>query len=156
MHRSSLPLAAVRSCRRPSHPLPQPLQAKQQQEAEWEREFVAGSSRSRTPSLQYCRITAPSAAPSPGSSRLTGVEETHSPSEAGAPSAASPAWLRKLTSTWDDLPARYKMVFATSMAFVVCNMVRARSFPTADSSYTGALAVLCCPCYTQWLKAANT
>lgn len=120
--RSSLPLAAVRSCRRPSHPLPQPLQAKQQQEAEWEREFVAGSSRSRTPSLQYCRITAPSAAPSPGSSRLTGVEETHSPSEAGAPSAASPAWLRKLTSTWDDLPARYKMVFATSMAFVVCNM----------------------------------
>lgn len=36
--------------------------------------------------------------------------------------ASQPKWISDVTSQWDQLPARYKVVFATSVAFVICNM----------------------------------
>jgi hypothetical protein len=37
--------------------------------------------------------------------------------------ASQPKWITDVTSQWDQLPGRYKVVFATSVAFVICNMV---------------------------------
>jgi hypothetical protein len=35
-----------------------------------------------------------------------------------------PAALEQLLGRWDGLPAKYKLIFATSLSFCICNMVR--------------------------------
>ncbi|KAK9791572.1 hypothetical protein WJX73_008883 [Symbiochloris irregularis] len=99
------------------------VSAKKPQEAEWEDELSAGGQRSRTPQLQYARITVPGAAPSPGNTQMRGSEEASSaPQEVEVSAAQYPAWLQRLVSKWENLPARHQFVVATSLAFVVCNM----------------------------------
>lgn len=42
---------------------------------------------------------------------------------------------------WEELPAKYKLVFATSMAFVLCNMVQS---PLKLTSFVCCLHSRCC------------
>ena len=52
-----------------------------------------------------------------------GVAGRGSNTDAEPAEAAPRNWMQQQTvDRWRDLPARYKVVFATSMSFVVCNM----------------------------------
>lgn len=43
------------------------------------------------------------------------------------------AQVKELAKGWDALPARYQMVVATSLAFVICNMDKVSLKPDAAS-----------------------
>lgn len=80
--------------------------------------------------------------PEPG----VGAEELGgSPAQNGAPLVTvtdAPAagegeggWLQGASAAWEGLEARYKIIFATSMSFVICNMVSAEGRGTQFLDY---------------------
>ena len=50
-------------------------------------------------------------------------------SEEAAPQHRIPGRQNPLTEKWRELPSRWKVVAATSMAFVICNMVDSSHLP---------------------------
>lgn len=110
--------------------------AQRHSEEDWQRELSAGSTRSRAAQLNYARVQVPTAGPSQGSSMLKGLEEAAPAAVQDAAAAAprAPAWLSRWLEKWETLPARYRFVVATSLAFVVCNMVSTRSVQAVQYS----------------------
>lgn len=91
-------------------------------EKDWEREFSPGHRVAKRSELE-CDQSHSSAS----SSSIDSISYDSSEDDYQFNSSQSPAnqnIVHKLVGRhWDDLPAKYKLVFATSMAFVLCNMV---------------------------------
>jgi len=82
-------------------------QRRERNESAWAHELLPGNEAARPPALHYDNIGT-TALPEPA-----GLERRR----------RSPA-LERLLGPWERLESRYKMVIATSAAFVLCNMVR--------------------------------
>ena len=92
-----------------------------QKETEWEGEFAPGhrlAKRLQSESVQG----SPSGSSTSSTSSFDSLDEEYDFHQ-GQPAASHGLFHKLLGHFWDDLPARYKLVFATSMAFVLCNMV---------------------------------
>lgn len=97
-------------------------------EEAWQSEFLPGSGAARPLQLHagHIRAVRSSIRTVEAEAEVLSVPENTdrlSPGEA----APQPKWISDATAQWDQLPARYKVVFATSVAFVICNMVWLKS-----------------------------
>ena len=100
-----------------------------QKEREWEGEFAPGHRLAKR--LQSEAVQNSSSASSIDSTgSFDSLDEEYDFGQ-GQPTASHGLFHKLLGHFWDDLPARYKLVFATSMAFVLCNMVSLYQLPLA-------------------------
>ena len=91
-------------------------------EKDWENEFSPGHRLAKRSELEFEHLHSSASSSSLESGSYDGVEDDYQFN--GSQSPANQKILHKLFGRhWDDLPAKYKLVFATSMAFVLCNMV---------------------------------
>lgn len=94
-----------------------------QKETEWEGEFSPGHRLAkRTQSEAAQTSSSPSSSLDTTTSTFDSFDEEYDFGQ-GEPSAGHGLLYKFFGRFWDELPARYKLVFATSMAFVLCNMV---------------------------------
>ena len=95
-----------------------------QKEREWEGEFAPGHRLARCLQPEAVQSSSPrSSVDSTSTSSLDSWDEEYDFGQE-EPEASHGLFYRLFGRFWDELPARYKLVFATSMAFVLCNMVR--------------------------------
>jgi len=96
-------------------------------EKDWENEFSPGHRLAKRSELEFEHLHSSASSSSLDSGSYDGVEDDYQFN--GSQSPANQNILHKLFGRhWDDLPAKYKLVFATSMAFVLCNMVSLSAF----------------------------
>jgi len=101
-----------------------------QYEKDWENEFSPGHRLAKRSQLEFEPLQSSASGSSLDSGSYDGAEDDYQFN--GSQTPANQNVLHKLFGRhWDDLPAKYKLVFATSMAFVLCNMV---SFACAGKS----------------------
>lgn len=90
-------------------------------EKDWENEFSPGHRLAKRSELEFEHLHSSASSSSLESGSYDGIEDDYQFN--GSQSPASQNILHKLFGRhWDELPAKYKLVFATSMAFVLCNM----------------------------------
>jgi len=82
-------------------------QRRERSESAWAHELLPGNEAARPPALHYDNI---------GTTAL--------PEPAGLERRRRSRAMERLLGPWERLESRYKMVIATSAAFVLCNMVR--------------------------------
>lgn len=96
-------------------------------ESDWENEFAPGHRLAKRSQPDFEQLQSSSNSLDSGSfdviGSFDGSEDDYEFNSSQAP--ANQSILHKLFGRhWEDLPAKYKLVFATSMAFVLCNMVQ--------------------------------
>ncbi|KAK9804238.1 hypothetical protein WJX72_002847 [[Myrmecia] bisecta] len=89
--------------------------------SDWEDQLQPGNRAARPPQLEYDRIHVPQGCIA-GEGRYCDVGSVPSYAEEETRNAVQQAMHNLFGKRWQELPARYKIVFATSMAFVICNM----------------------------------
>jgi hypothetical protein len=94
-------------------------------EEAWQSEFLPGSGAARPLQLHagHIRAVRSSIRTMEAEAEVLAVPGT---ADRGSEEqvADQPKWVSDVMTRWTQLPARYKVVFATSVAFVICNMVR--------------------------------
>lgn len=96
---------------------------KRQFESDWEKEFSPGHRLAKRSELEFEHIHSSSSNSSAVSGSFDVAEDDYEFNGNQAPADES-VLHRMFGRHWEELPAKYKLVFATSMAFVLCNMVR--------------------------------
>lgn len=90
-------------------------------ERDWENEFSPGHRLARRSELESEHLPSSSSSSSVDSGSYDSIADDYQFNSSQSP--VNRSILYKLFGRhWDDLPAKYKLVFATSMAFVLCNM----------------------------------
>ncbi|KAL3151747.1 hypothetical protein ABBQ38_012724 [Trebouxia sp. C0009 RCD-2024] len=95
-------------------------------ESDWEKEFAPGDRLAKRSQLEFEQIQSSSSSSSVDSSSFDVNSSFDGEVECefnGSQAPANQSIMHKLFGRhWEELPAKYKLVFATSMAFVLCNM----------------------------------
>lgn len=127
-----------------------PAARRGQFESDWENEFAPGHRLAKRSQLEFEHLQgSPSSNSSDSGSfdvsgSFDGSEDDYE--SHGSQTPADQSVLHRLFGRyWQELPAKYKLVFATSMAFVLCNMVQSQpnlSYVVPYVSYVNSQAVL--------------
>lgn len=92
-----------------------------QYERDWENEFAPGHRSAKRSQLEFERLQTSSSSSSLDTGSYDASDDEYEFSNNQSP--ATNDVLHKLFGRhWEELPAKYKLVFATAMAFVLCNM----------------------------------
>ena len=118
-----------RSCRVPRSRQSVTAVRRGQFESDWENEFAPGHRLAKRSQLNFEQLQSSPSSNSLDSSTFDvkgsfdGCEDGYAFNGSQTPADQS-VLHRFFGRHWEELPAKYKLVFATSMAFVLCNMVQ--------------------------------
>lgn len=119
-------------------------------ESDWENEFAPGHRLAKRSQSDFEQLQSSASSNSLDSGSFDvigsfdGSEDDYEFNSSQTP--ANQSILHRLFGRhWEDLPAKYKLVFATSMAFVLCNMVT--SLPHLITLHVFlTIPSMCCSC----------